>query len=56
MEIYDTDTGATPDVIEEMLLRLDSLETAKAVTLVDQYTGETYTVYVYDGKLMMDRK
>lgn len=53
MEIYDHVVEHSPEIVEEMLTRLDTLETAEVLSLVDQVTGVKYTLYVADGNLLM---
>lgn len=54
MELYDHVTEQNPDIVEEILVRLDTLEQAGVLVLVDQNTGTKYTLYVVDGKLLMN--
>ena len=53
MELYDQEAEQSPDVIEMMLVRLDNLERANAIVLIDQNTGIDYKLYVVNSKLMI---
>lgn len=54
MEIYDEGTvKQNPELIESMLTRLDNLETANKLVLIDQGTQHQYSLCILNGKLMM---
>ena len=53
MEIYEDVSEQNPDAIEEILARLDDIQDG-TLTLIDQNTGTKYTLYIVDGKLLMN--